>query len=51
MWIALTGAGQREWQMPQPLQTSATTVGLPLVATIAPATGHRSRQTEQNDPW
>ena len=58
MSTALRGAGQTSWQMPQPVQTSATTIGRPRSTFIAPGTGQRSMQTEQNEvsamqkrPW
>jgi hypothetical protein len=46
---ALVGAGQTSWQMPQPVQTFATTMGMPLTTCIAPLTGHRSTHAAQNE--
>lgn len=49
MSTALRGAGQTSWQMPQPVQTSATTMGMPRSFFIAPGTGQRSTQAEQKE--
>jgi hypothetical protein len=46
---ALTGAGQTSWQMPQPVQASGTTIGIPRSTCIALGTGQRSTQALQND--
>ena len=52
------GAGQTSWQTPHPVQTSATTIGMPFSTFIAPGTGQRSEQTVQKElyarqkrPW
>jgi hypothetical protein len=49
MSTALRGAGQTSWQMPQPVQMSATTMGMPRSFFMAPDTGQRSTQAEQNE--
>ena len=50
MAMAGVGAGQRHAQSPQPVQVSATIVGLPMSTAIAPGTGHCSRHVEQGTP-
>ena len=58
MSTALRGAGQTSWQMPQPVQTSACTMGRPRSRLMAPGTGQRSTHAAQNEvsamqkrPW
>lgn len=46
---ALVGAGQTSWQTPQPVQASATTIGMPFSTFIAFGTGQRSTQTVQKE--
>jgi hypothetical protein len=43
---AFVGAGQTSRQIPQPVHTSATIIGISLLDLMAPGTGHRSEQTE-----
>lgn len=47
MRTAFSGAGQTCWQMPQPVQTSGTTMGMICEACMAPGSGHRSMQMAQ----
>jgi len=47
---ALVGAGHTPAQTPHPVHTSSRIRGFPAFTSIAPATGHRSEQTVQNEP-
>lgn len=51
MTIALPGAGQTKAQTPQPVQVASVMVGRPESTAMAPGTGQRSAQTEQNEPF
>lgn len=48
--MALVGAGHTAAHTPQPVHTLSLILGLPALTSIAPGTGHRSEQTEQNEP-